>query len=72
MVTAGGALLPKTGIPEFLGLNGSIAIKLLNVCLQRMIKRSLGLGYSLYISFSSGMFEKGDLNSHLIFTSEGN
>ena len=51
MVTAGGALLPKTGIPEFLRLNGSIAIKLLTVCLQRMIKRSLGLGYPLYILF---------------------
>ena len=57
MVTAGGALLPKTGIPEFLRLNGSIAIKLLTVCLQRMIKRSLGLGYPLFILFIWDVWE---------------
>ena len=59
MVTAGGALLPKTGIPEFLGLNRRITIKLLNVCIQRMIKRSLGLGYPLYILFIWDVWEGG-------------
>ena len=59
MVTAGGALLPKTGIPEFLGLNGSIAIKLLNVCLQRIIKWSFGLGYPFYILFIWDVWEGG-------------